>query len=104
MVKAAQTQVEIHELLKNRWSPHGFSQRPIDDEKLLSLFEAARWSPSGGNRQPWSYVVITRENADLHQKLVETMTGRNPLWAKDVPVLVVAVAALSPDKPAARSE
>ena len=101
MHKPAETTHEIHELLQTRWSPRAFSNRPVEAGKLLSLFEAARWSPSGGNSQPWTFIVATTDGAEAHDKLVATMTGRNPLWAKSVPVLVLAIAKLNPERPAA---
>ena len=91
MHRPADTQHEIHDFLKNRWSPRAFSSQPVEAEKLLSLFEAARWSPSFGNSQPWSFIVATQANLDGHRKLVETMTGKNPLWAPSVPTLVLGL-------------
>src|SRR5436305_11547407 len=101
MGNPATNQYPIHHLLKERWSPRAFASQPVEEEKLVSLFEAARWSPSGGNRQPWHFVVVNKANEELHEKLVGAMTGRNPLWAKNVPTLVVTVAKLNPDMPAA---
>ena len=101
MQKPADTQYAIHDLLKNRWSPRAFSSRPIEPEKLISLFEAARWSPSAGNSQPWSFVVATHKNLTVHEKLVATMTGNNPRWAQRVPVLILALARTNPEKPEA---
>lgn len=101
MVKSAANQYPIHNLLKERWSPRAFASQPVEDEKLLSLFEAARWSPSGGNRQPWHFIVVTQANKELHEKLVGTMTGRNRLWTKNVPTLAVTVVKTNPEMPAA---
>ncbi|HEX2912544.1 MAG TPA: nitroreductase family protein [Chloroflexia bacterium] len=100
MNKPATTQYEIHKLLKERWSPRAFSSRPVEHEKLMRLFEAARWSPSAANIQPWSFIVVTKENPELHQKFVELLSGRNPDWAANAPVLVVAVAKLNQERPA----
>ncbi len=99
MNKPADTRYEIHDLLKNRWSPRAYSKRAIEPEKLQSLFEAARWSPSGGNMQPWAFIVVTQADQSTFQQLIETMRGRNPLWAKDAPVLVMAIAKLNLEKP-----
>ena len=95
MEKPAETDHEIHALLSSRWSPRAYSHRPIEKDKLWSLFEAARWSASGGNQQPWAFVVVSRFDHDLHERLVEILSGRNKLWAKDAPVLVLAVAKLN---------
>ncbi len=52
MEKPATTTYPIHELVRKRWSPVGFADRPVEREKLLSLFEAARWAASSYNEQP----------------------------------------------------
>jgi len=35
-----------------------FSDRPVDDALLAQCLEAATWAPSGGNQQPWRFVVL----------------------------------------------
>ncbi len=91
MDKYAQTDHPIHDLLKTRWSPRTFSAQPVESEKLFSLFEAARWSASGGNTQPWSFIVTSRENPAAFEKLLGTLGERNQLWAKNAPVLVLSI-------------
>lgn len=92
MKNPAQNQHPIHDLLRERWSPRAFSSQPVDLEKLLSLFEAARWSPSGGNLQPWAFIVSTTEDAEAYAKFIEILSPRNQLWAKNAPVLILALA------------
>ncbi len=91
MNKSAQTQYPILEVLKNRWSPRAFAAQPVEREKLLSLFEAARWAPSGGNVQPWSFIVTDRSEPATFEKLLSALSEGNRVWAKDVPVLVLSV-------------
>jgi len=55
--KSANTQFEIHEFLKKRWSPRAFNGQSVEKEKLQRLFEAARWSPSASNEQPWAFII-----------------------------------------------
>jgi len=62
MEKLAPTDYPIEEILRRRWSPRAFSDRNVEREKLLSLFEAARWAPSSFNEQPWSFIVAFKEN------------------------------------------
>ena len=90
--KHADTQFKIHDLLKGRWSPRAYSNQPVEAEKLLSVFEAARWSPSGGNSQPWSFVVGTQNEPATFKNIVDALAPGNQIWAKDVPVLIVAIA------------
>jgi len=91
MNKSAQTQYPILDFLKNRWSPRAFAARPVELHKLLSLFEAARWSPSGGNQQPWSFIVTNQTEREPFEKLLGTLNERNQDWAKHAPVLVLSV-------------
>ena len=96
MQKPAATNTPIHELLANRWSPRAFSPEPVEEEKLLSLFEAARWSPSAANSQPWSFIVTQRGDG-CHEQFVQILAGFNQMWAPNAPVLVLTVATPQPD-------
>ena len=96
MQRPAETQYEIHEFLKQRYSPRAFTAQPVEDDKLLSLMEAARWAPSGGNKQPWAFIVVPQSDALNHPRLIGALSGANPTWAQNAPVLVVAVATLNP--------
>jgi nitroreductase len=35
-----------------------FTTDPVDDATLARCLEAATWAPSGGNQQPWRFVVL----------------------------------------------
>lgn len=59
--KPAENAYPIHELIKRRWSPRAFAERPVEHDKLRSLFEAARWAPSALNAQPWGFILATKE-------------------------------------------
>lgn len=96
MNKPANNLHPIHELLKNRWSPRVFSAQPVEKEKLLSLFEAARWAPSGANSQPWAFIVTSLADPEPHAKLVGVLGERNQLWAKHAPVIVLSI--VKPDR------
>jgi nitroreductase len=69
MEKPADTQYPIHDLLRQGWSPRAFDDRPIEPEKLRSLFEAARWAPSSNNGQPWRFLVATKANTTEYDRL-----------------------------------
>lgn len=92
--KKARTQVAIDPLIANRWSPRAFdANRPVEDEKILALLEAARWAPSCFNDQPWRYVVSNKFNDEVAwQFVLSCLAPKNQLWAKDAPVLMLACA------------
>lgn len=92
--KRAVTSYAIDPLLRERWSPRAFSPEPLAAEQVLSLFEAARWSPSAMNEQPWGFLVVPREDAATFAQAVECLAEGNRVWAQHAPLLVVAVARL----------
>ncbi|MDR2135454.1 MAG: nitroreductase family protein [Treponema sp.] len=46
------------DLCKRRQSCRGFSERPVEHDKLVQCVEAGRLTHSGCNAQPWSFVVV----------------------------------------------
>jgi nitroreductase len=97
MQKLADTTYPIEPLLKQRWSPRAFAKRPVEIEKLLSLWEAARWSASCANQQPWYFIVATKEEKAEYARLLSCLRENNQLWASQAPVLMVSVAKLAFD-------
>lgn len=82
----------IHDVLRARWSPRAFAAQPVTEEQLLSLFEAARWSPSGGNMQPWSFIIARSADAETYARMVSILNPSNARWAEAAPVLILAIA------------
>jgi nitroreductase len=92
--KKALTDHPIHEFLAERWSPYAFEDRSVAADDFCSLFEAARWSASSYNEQPWSYIVATKQNPDHFQQLLSCLLEANQFWAKNAPVLALGIASL----------
>jgi nitroreductase len=82
---------EIHELIRNRWSPVAFDSRPVDFEQIHLLFEAAKWAPSGSNAQPWRFIYATSDMPD-YKVLLDLMDEKNQEWARTAPMFVLALA------------
>ena len=95
MQKPAPTHHPIHDLLRHRWSPRAFSDKPLSPDILRSLFEAARWAPSSNNEQPWAFLVATRDEPENHAKMLSTLVEFNQNWAKHAPVLAIAVSEMA---------
>ena len=95
MKKPAATDHPVHELIAERWSPRAFTDKPVPPEVLRSLFEAARWAPSSNNEQPWAFVIATKDEHAAHSKLLSTLVEFNQVWAKNAPVLGIAVSELA---------
>jgi nitroreductase len=52
-----QSTYKINPLILNRWSPRSMTGEELDEDTIMSLFEAARWAPSSYNNQPWRHVI-----------------------------------------------
>lgn len=95
MHKPAPSDFPVHQLIMDRWSPRAFSERPVPADVLRSLFEAARWAPSSNNEQPWAYVVATRDDHENFAEMLSVLVEFNASWAKNAPMLALAVAKLN---------
>lgn len=75
----------------NRWSPRSFADRDVNPTDLRRVFEAARWSASASNEQPWRFLVGVR-NSLTYKKIFSTLVGFNQSWAGTAPVLLLGAA------------
>jgi nitroreductase len=90
MEKPATTHFNIHPLLKKRWSPRAYEDKPVRKEVLQRILEAARWSPSSFNEQPWRFLVGIKGD-NTWDKIMETLAEFNQKWAKLAPVLIMSM-------------
>jgi len=94
-VRRPDTSSPIHDLLSSRWSPRAFAEKPVEPQKLRSLFEAARWAASSYNAQPWYFIVATKNDPKNFQRVLDSFVEFNQSWAKNAPVLALSAAALN---------
>lgn len=90
MEKPANTLLNIHPVIKKRWSPRAFTGEKVDPDKLQRIFEAARWAPSSFNEQPWRFIVGIKGD-DTWDKLYDCLVEFNQKWAVNAQVLVLAI-------------
>jgi nitroreductase len=87
---ASANDMMVNELFRQRHSGRAYdAARPVTDADLQALLEAARWAPSGGNQQPWRYVVGRKGDA-TYDKLAALLEGSNRVWAQHAPVLLLS--------------
>lgn len=51
--------MEVYEAIRTRRSIRAYEDKPVEEEKLRRVLEAARLAPSAGNRQPWCFIIVT---------------------------------------------
>ena len=91
MAKTAVTRYPILGPIAERWSPRAFDDRPVAEQDLTALFEAARWAASAFNAQPWRFVYAAR-NEPAFETLLACLRDTNRSWARHAAVLVIAAA------------
>jgi F420 biosynthesis protein FbiB-like protein len=69
-----QLQTQFLDLIHSRRSIRRYTAEPIPHALLEQVLEAAIWSPSAHNRQPWRFAVIT--TPDTREKLAAAMGAR----------------------------
>lgn len=90
--KVPETDFPLDPRIAARWSPRGFDgAHELSRGDLGSLLEAARWSASASNSQPWRFVVTLRGTEDF-TTVTAALSGGNTEWAPHASALIVACA------------
>ena len=81
----------LQSVLRNRFSPRVFDGKPLADEDIQAILEAARFTPSSRNRQPWYFYVAPR-GSKAFEKVLSVLYESNAAWAKNAGVIIVSCA------------
>lgn len=78
--------MNFKELARQRYSVRSYQSTPVEEEKLISVIEAALLAPSAVNFQPWKFVVATEP------ALLDQLRGcYHREWFKTAPACIVAI-------------
>ncbi|MGR9072063.1 MAG: nitroreductase family protein [Gammaproteobacteria bacterium] len=75
----------VDEMFYKRWSPRSFRKTEIPGEILDAIFDAARWSPSCFNEQPWLFVTSSGDGD--FGRFLDLLTEKNQEWAKNASLI-----------------
>lgn len=81
---------QLFDVIYDRRSVRRFSSRAIPDRIMHAIMESARWAPSGGNGQKWSFGIVTDR---LQRKELAGAAG-GQMWIAEAPVIVACCAQL----------
>lgn len=84
--------MDIEEVIQKRYSCRSYRDTPVPEEKLKSVLEAARLSPSASNRQPYKFIII--KDREKREKLAEA-AGQSFIAAA---AIIVAGVSLEPER------
>jgi nitroreductase len=86
----------VDPLFLRRWSPRAMSGAPVTLAELLTLLEAARWAPSGGNGQPWRFAYALAGSEHFDRYLAALVPG-NREWCVRAGALLILSARMVRD-------
>jgi len=86
--------VTLDEIIRRRYSVRAYDSRPVSDDDLRAVCEAARLAPSACNSQTWRFVVV-RDPRCIERLCDEAMLPviRNS-WLRQAPVLIAGCSQL----------
>ncbi len=85
--------MDYMDVIRKRRSCRSYLNKPIPDEALADMLEAARLAPSGGNGQDHLFGIIEDEAL----KLALAQAAGNQMWIADAPIVIACCAHLPQD-------
>jgi nitroreductase len=77
--------MELFETLKQRYSVRAYKDRPVPEEALRAVLQAANDAPSAGNLQPFEIIVV--RDAETRRALAKT--SYEQWFVAEAPVVLV---------------
>lgn len=74
----------VDNVFVQRWSPRRFSKEPVADRDMIVMLDAARWSMSAYNEQPWRFYTSSTASYD---EFLGLLVEANQRWAASAPVI-----------------
>jgi nitroreductase len=80
--------MDVFTAIGTRKSVRAYQDRPVEEEKINKIFEAARLAPSASNRQEWRFVIVR----DVETKKKISQVAYNLGYIATAPVVIAACA------------
>jgi len=80
--------MNVYEAIEKRRSIRAYQDRPVEQEKLDRILEAARLAPSASNRQEWRFVVV--RDPETRNRLMKAAS--NQPFVAQAPVVIACCA------------
>lgn len=71
--------MNVEDAIRNRLSVRAFLGTPVTEADLRSLLDLARWSPSGGNCQPWHVYALSGASMTAFKAEAAKAMAENPM-------------------------
>ncbi len=80
--------MDFYDAVKDRFSVRAYEDRPVEQEKLDRILDAARLAPSAKNLQECRYIVVT--DKEKREQLIQAAAGQK--FVGQAPVVIVCCA------------
>lgn len=77
--------MEFQDLIKKRYSVRSYQSKPVEDEKLKKVLDAARIAPTAVNKQPFRLIVVNTEGKKEELKRIYHAD-----WFSQAPLIICA--------------
>lgn len=86
MTPATPSGTTVTAALKQRISTRAYLPKPVPENLVRDIIDVARWSPSGGNLQPWRVIAVAGAAQQAVIQLAKNYPGLFPAEEGDKPV------------------
>ena len=80
--------MDFFDVVNGRYSTRAYEDKPVEEEKLHKILDAARLAPSASNRQEWRFIVV--RDAEKRRKLADI--AHKQAFVGQAPVVLAACA------------
>ena len=80
--------MELMEAIRTRRAVRDYEDKPVPEDKLRNVLEAARLAPSASNRQRWKFIVVR----DIKRRPELSLAAGGQIHLMKAPVVIAAVA------------
>ena len=80
--------MNVIDSIKMRKSIRTFLDKPVENEKLIQILDAARLAPSAFNRQRWRFLIVR----DIQTRAELIKRAKIPPFVGKAPIIIVACA------------
>lgn len=77
--------MDFSQLIRQRFSAREYLSRPVEEDKLHQVLEAARLAPTAANRQPFQLIILSTEN---RRDELRRIYDRD--WFVEAPIVICA--------------
>ncbi len=79
--------MDVFEAIRSRRSTRSYQTKPVEEEKLANILEAAKLAPSAANTQPCSFIIV--KSAETKERLSQAYSRP---WFRQAPIIIVVCA------------